>query len=403
MAGGPDWIIPWIPRIIPQLPRNTPTIDEQLRCPPGTHRGRPGEGCVPDEPPPPPRLVEIPGTPPTPREPTGRERPPKNTDARGPLPPIIVEPPLPPVQPPPVSPGPAPASIPDATTGRYFPRASAPAPRGTFSTLLGVGGLLAWVLGTLVIGPYFTTTTREYEEELRRTSTSGPPRRTRRRPPSAEDLPPYYRYEGPWPYTPGMPAPGPIPLPRRTPRAPATPRSGPAGTALPAPARPRTLPGTRTPVQGVPAPAGWTLGDPLPGVGYDPYTVAPPTPAPRASPRSAPRTRSPVWLPVWFPIGDPVSRPAPTGRPRVRPLTPQQPSSPRPLPRQPVPQPAPIPRLPPGPTLTPFDEPVPTSQPQGLRKPTSANPCTTERTARRQRQKDCKRYTTKTIRVCADK
>jgi hypothetical protein len=89
-----------------------------------------------------------------------------------------------------------------------------------------------------------------------------------------------------------------------------------------------------------------------------------------------------------------------TAQPRVAPrtLTPQQPST-RSPPRTRTPT---TPRPSPPPSLTPLQDPVPTSQPQALRKPTSANPCTTERTARRRRQKDCKSYTTKTIRVCAD-
>lgn len=373
-------------------PRNTPTIRDQLACPPGSHRSLESGGCVPDTPPPPPVLNTVPTPPPAPStRDTSRDRPPKNEAFLPPIPPPVIVQPPPPVVPPPVA---SPAPFPDATTS--LPRA----PRGTVRTtgvlnpLLSVGGVLAWVLGTLVFGPYFTGTTRDYERELERTSTRGPPRRGRPRGRTSEDLPPYYRYEGPWPYPPGTPLPGPIPFPRRTPSGPGTQPRAPT-TRLPSPAQPRALPRTRPTVRGLPAPAGWTLGDPLPGVGYDPYTVAPPTPSPRTRPRSTPRTRNPVRLPVWWPVSDPVRLPGVAPR-RTTPLTPQQPTS-SPRPRAPL-----TPQQPFNP-LTPLQDPVPLSQPQGLRKPTSANPCTTERTARRRRQQDCKRYTTKTIRVCADK
>jgi len=164
----PDWF-PWIPRGFPlPSPGGTPSIPDQLRCPAGSHRELGTGRCVLNAPPPPPTIIEVPTAPPEPREPRPGERPPKPPDeGRGPLP-------LPPVVPPP------PASVEspvDRTTGRYFPRQGRPAPRGVLGPALGVPGALAWVLGTLVFGPYFTGRTREYERELERTSTAGPPRR----------------------------------------------------------------------------------------------------------------------------------------------------------------------------------------------------------------------------------
>lgn len=372
MAKIPD-VIPWIPRLLPLLPPpNTPTIDEQLRCPPGTHREL-GRGCVPDAP---PRLVEVPTPPPAPRTPTGRERPPPKDAFVGP----IVQPPV--VSPPVVS---TPAPV-DSTTGRYFPR-SGRTTGGVLGPVLNTAGALAWVLGTLVFGPYFGVGNWDTRAEPR---SSGPPRRNRPRARAADDIPPYYRYEGPWPYMPGTPLPGPIPLPRRTPNVPA-PRSQPRSpprtatpTPVPAPST-RPVPRTRAPVS--PLPAGWTLGDPILGPGYDPFTYAPPTPQARPVPRAPSRRARPR---IGFPLPyGPIGVPGDVGRPLVdrpltrqpRPLTPQQPFNP----------------------LTPLNDPVPTSQPQALRKPTSANPCTTERTARRRRQQKCKRFKSKTIRVCADK
>jgi hypothetical protein len=383
-----DLPFPWLPRVLPgDLTWHTgePSIVDQVKCPPGQVR-RPGGRCGPP-PPDPGHIVLVPTPPPAPSPPRPGARPPKD-EARGPLPP--------PLEPPPAAPPPRVEPAPPVTRPPVFPNVRGRAlPRGVLNPVLGTTGAIAWVLGTLVFGPYFTRSDRDYEEELERTSTRGPPRR-RNRPGGTAQADEYPWGRDPYgPYNPLPRFPGtgmPIPLPRRTPNAPARlPRVGiPAPRTLPT--RPQPLPRTVPTVRGVPAPAGWTLGDPIEGPGYDPFTRAPPTPSPRTAPRSTPRTRSPVRLPVWLPIGDPVSVPRIGDRPRSTPLTPQQPSSS-----------SPRPRFPPRPTLTPFDEPVPTSEPQGLRKPTESNPCTTERTARRRRQKDCKRYTTKTIRVCADK
>lgn len=377
----PDTPFPWFPRLIPILPpKNTPSIPDQLKCPPGFHRNL-GRGCVPDPPPPPPKLVEIPSSPPEPRPPSGRERPPK--EARGPLPvpPGVV------VPPPPVVPSPSsPADVVRPSNQVRFPITGAGA--ATATTV----GLLLSVLWSGVFAPYLRGPSGPLGPlGFPLPAPTGPPRRRGRvTTPTVPAPRPFWDVT----YRPGYrslpdwlrPVRGPFPVPRRVPVVVSTP--------APVPSRPGTVPRTRTPVSTVPAPAPWTLGTPLPGPGYDPFTQAPPTPAPRAVPRSTPRTRNPVRLPVWFPVGDPVSRPATPGRPRSTPLTPQQPTL----------TPQPTPRLPTAPfnPLTPLQGPVPKSQPHALRKPTSANPCTTERTARRRRQKDCKRYTTKTIRVCAD-
>lgn len=373
---------PWWLRIIPTLfPHDTPTIDEQLRCPPGTRRGRPGEGCVPDgvsgdqQ----GRLVEVPGDAfvgpvPTPRVPL----PPKVPTAPPPAPPAP-DPVLP------RAPAPSPA---DMSTGRYFPRGAAGATATT-------AGLLLYVLGAGVIGPYLGYGWRErsFFDPLPRNA--GPPRRRRPRTVATPDEFPF----GEDPYAPYRPMPRfpatglPIPLPRRLPNAPfglPDVRTTPPRTV---PTRPRAVPGTQTPVRGLPAPSptGWTLGNPIPGPGYDPYTYAPPTP--RTAPRPTPRTRNPVRLPFWSPFGLPFGEPAPVPGTRV----------PRPLTPQPTTRAPPRVRLPPPPRLTPLQDPVPHSlaQPQG--KPSEANPCTAQREARRKRSRDCKRYTTKTIRVCADK
>lgn len=408
MARPPDFI-PYIPSIIPLLPpRDTPTIEEQLKCPAGTHREI-GRGCVPD---PPPKRVEIPivfdpdtgGTrecmtddecqnpqrhrpPPCPpgttrsgpggtcAEPFKIPRPPK--EARGPLPPPIIVPP-------PVVPAPAPSPSPvDRTTGRYFPRSTARLP--TLVEAASRAGLILWVLGTAIIGPFVGYRERSLFDPLPRSA--GPPRRRGRVRVATPEADPGFRVT----YPPGTGLP--IPLPRRTPDArprTVTPQPG----RGPLPARPRALPRTGTPVSPVLAPAGWL--EPIPGPGFDPFTVAPPTPSPAprpapapARPRVGPRVTFPLGLPL--PLGVPVrSFPRVAPRDFPSPLTPQQPTRPR------------TPLRPQQPRLTPFNDPVPVSQPQALRKPTSANPCTAERTARRRRQKKCREFTTKTIRVCAD-
>jgi len=367
-----DFRIPWWLRQLPDLwPRDTPTIPEQLRCPPGFHRGRPGEGCVPDAPPPPPPSTE-PGT---------LTEVDEGFVAPTPPPRVVPRPPKVPAPLPPAPPGP---TVVDRSTGRYFPGRGSPTPTTV--------GLLLSVLGTLVFGPYFTSSDRAYREELERRTLPGPPRRGRPRRVESTTEPEVNCTLNPlhpncWqtlPRAPGwwMPAPT-----RRTPRV-STPGQRPR--TVPTGPSPLPQPRTRVPTVPAPSPAGWLLGDPIPGPGYDPFTYTPaPAPAPRAAPRPGTRRRPRVAFPL--PFGDP-GLPGSVARPIPRRVT--QPLTPQPLPR---------PRLPPAPTLTPLQDPVLQAQPQPLRKPTSANPCTTERTARRRRQRECKQYTTKTIRVCADK
>lgn len=377
----PSWFPSWLPDF---FPRDSPTIHEQLQCPPGQHRdfrgGRTGV-CVPDQArgPMPGTIVEIPEAPtPAPPRPGRVPRPPKVPSVE------------PPSTPPPSSPSSSPV---DRTTGRYFPRGRAePLP-----SLFAVPAILGWVLGALVIGPYFGY--GNWDTRAARPSPTGPPRRTRRPPGPASDVPPYYRYEGPWPYQPGMPMPGPLPLPRRTPRVPARPGDfvdPTTGAPLPTP-RDRTVPRTGSPVS--PLPAEWPLGSPLPGPGYDPFTRAPaPAPAPRPAPRTRPGGRTGPALSFPFPVpwGIPGVAPGYISDPLTRQPTPR----PQPTPRTPA---TPRPRLPPAPRLTPIDQPGAQSLPRYLGQPKQANPCTAERTTRRRRQRDCKKFTTKTIRVCADK
>jgi len=422
----PDWF-PWIPRGFPlPSPGGTPSIPDQVRCPAGSHRELGTGRCVLNAPPPPPTIVEVPTAPPEPREPRPGERPPKPPDeGRGPLP-------LPPVLPPPVA---APSPV-DATTGRYFPRSARPATRGVLRPLLGVPGALAWVLGTLVFGPYFTGTTREYERELERTSTRGPPRR--RNPPKQPDEnviePPFpMRFPGyrffptvvmPLPH---LPAKRPTNNPRRYTNPPPVPyQESPferirrtLGTEEP-PVSPRSraVPGPRTSVPVMPVEPSliWGPVHPETVVDYDPYTTYSPTPSRRIQPfptsnpvpRQAPT--GPLGLPLQGPWFDPFPFAVPrTGRgtrrvpsPRARPLNPQQPLTPQP-------RPTPTPRLPtvpaPGPGLTPIQDPVGGLSPQpGFRKASPPrDPCTEARSARRRRQQECKRFKTKTIRVCADR
>src|SRR5688572_15974819 len=142
-----DFSIPsWFPRFW-ERPRTTPRIVDQLKCPAGQHREI-GRGCVPDTPPPPPVLVQLPTAPPSPStRDTSRDRPPKLDEARGPLPPVIV---TPPVTPPPVVPStPPPGSVVDATTGRYYPRVRTVRLPNLFEAA-SRAGLVLWVLGTLV-------------------------------------------------------------------------------------------------------------------------------------------------------------------------------------------------------------------------------------------------------------
>lgn len=375
-----------MPGFLPGLPPDPgPGIHDQIACPPGSHRplgGGINAPCVAD---------------------AGRDAPPKRTEidegfvGPAPIPRDTIRPPkLPPgtappgptLPPPPTSPGPSPAdALPRSLPSQLpIPRSTRPLP--TLGAVAGRLGALAWVLGTLVFSPYFLPRVPQRAQ--------GPPRRTTRRTvTSPGDINCGPGATDPFCYMPLPRQPG-GKIPERTPDAPAgSPRTGsPAGRSVPD--RPRTLPGTRTPVRRVPAPtpAGWTLGDPLAGPGYDPFTYAPPTPrvaTPRATPRPATRPRVGFPLPFGLPRVDPGfgTRPLTT---QPRPLTPQQPARARPGVRPSPP-----------PTLTPFNDPVPTSQPQAFRKPSSADPCTAQRTERRRRQRECKRYTTKTIRVCADK
>lgn len=381
----PD-LIPWIPRLWPLLPpRSTPTIDEQLRCPPGSHREL-GRGCVPDSPPPPPTVVELPGAPPPPREPRPGARPPKSDDAFvGPVPvPVPVPQPTP-------APAPTTSSPVDRTTGRYFPR-DRTTRLPTLPEAASRAGLVLWVLGSFVFSRYFD---RSPLERAQHPAPSGPPRRTTR---GRIDTLPAPR---PWPadpYPDYRPLPGfpriPFPLPTESPRATHSPR----GTVRPR-VDPRALPRPRTAVPTVPAPVYQPgVFEPIPGPGYDPFVVAPPTPAPRSVPRSTPGRRSPVRLPVWWP-GQPVlpGTGAP-GRVRPGPLTPQQPTS-SPRPRPPL-----TPQRPPQPTLTPVNDPMSGLSPQpGFRKASPSDPCTEARAERRRNQRECKRFGTKTIRVCVDR
>lgn len=355
-----DFRLPWFPRI--RFPENTPRIRDQLRCPPGTHRrlgAGPDAPCVSDGPAPPGTLVEIPADafvgPVVPRPVPRPQIPPKAPTAP------------PPTAPPPTA-SPSGGSVVDRTTGRYFPRGRT-LPLPTLPQAAARAGLVLWVLGTLIFQP--TERLMREAGTLPRPRSAGPPRRGSRRAPVAAPIgfPEFIKIIGPFP----------IPTGGADVRAPTV------------STRPRTLPGTRTPVQRVPAPTGspWGApGFPLPSPAYDPFTVAPPTPrpihAPAGRPAGRPRPRVLPFLPGFG---------LPGGQPRAVPrtLTPQQPRARDPLTRPP----APSPLTPVNPGLSPL--------PQFQAKPTSSNPCTTERTARRRRQKDCQSYTTKTIRVCADK
>lgn len=382
-------------------PRNTPSIRDQVKCPPGQHRDLATGACVAD---PPPRLVEVPAPPGAPRPPTGRERPPHD-ESRGPLPLPPVQPPVTPA-PPPVAPAPSPADV-LPPRGPVFPRTT---PRGVEPTIpaaaAAIPAAVLAVLYSFVFYPYFRSSPLERAQQR----TGGPPRRGGRRTTTA--TPP-----APRPYWDTTYRPGYRGLPAWVPRGVLIPVPGadPYGTPRTVPSRPgavprsqptvRTVPSTRS----APAPveARWTLGDPLPGPGYDPFTRAPaPAPAPRAAPRPAARPGSRPRVVFPLPFGVPGVGPGPFSPA----LTPQPrapaPNSP-PLPRQPTPRapprstPRPVPAPPP--QLTPFNPPVPTSQPQVKSAPTEANPCTAQREARRSRQKSCRSYTTKRIRVCADK
>lgn len=296
-------------------------------CPPGQTRSGPGGRCA---------------------QPFDR--------ARGPLPAPILRPP-PPATPADVAP----------------PRARAPRPGRISRVGSALGGVYAWVLGTLVFGPYLGTSS----DWKPLPQSSGPPRRKGKK--VRTRLPPELERErikilGPvW-----IPEYGVDPTTRRNPRV---------FSPQPLPPRPQPMPRKGPSVRTVPTPTGWTLGDPIPGPAYDPYTYAPPTPSPRRPAQPFPQPRAPAFpFPTGLPL-DPRLAPRRVPRLRDRPLTPQ----PRrvQLPRQP--------------TFTPNPNPSPLAFAQPLAQPTQSNPCTAQRTARRRKQKQCKKFTTKTIRVCADK
>lgn len=335
-----------------------------------------------------------------------------------PIPPprIVVPPKVPtPTAPPPPVTGPPP-SVTGPSPADAFPRQlpigrSVPVAAGVLRAArdLSVAGVLSWVW-TLAFGPSFGFGWRERSLFDPLPQPTGPPRRTRR--PGATVSPnapqPFWdqTYRPGYRGLPGWlrPIRGPFPLPGGV--DPST-RSVPDVRNPPRamPTRPRTLPGGSSTVSPVLAPAGWTLGDPIAGPGYDPFTYTPPpSPAPHAPPRAIPRS-----TPADFPWPDGFNYPSPFGnprvgtRPRTRPLTPQP--TPRAPPRTtpgtpPRAQPTPRPQPPPG--LTPFNTPEPQSQPQYSADPCGAAANTAQREKRR-RRKECKRFTTKTIRVCADK
>lgn len=345
-----------------------------------------------------------PGAPLGPKYPNEPARPPPIND-RGtivelpePLPPSTPRPDdafLPPVkipvlEPPVVGPGPGATpspgggSIADALPRQRLPVSGPRVAPGVLAAVrdLSIAGVLSWVWA-LAFGPSIGT----FALPEPRPAGRGPPRRRARVVDTATPPAPrgYLDRTTPRSY-PGLP---PwlrpnilVPLPE-TIDAPINPRHG----RRTLPTRPRTVPGGSSTVSPVLAPAGWTLGDPIVGPGYDPFTWAPPSAQPRAPGQPFPREQ-PVDFP--WPASLPFA-PRGTGRPRPTPRTRT------PLTEQPLPRPAPTP------TLTPFDEPVPRSQPQPRPQPYQANPCTAQRTERRRRQRDCKKFTTKTIRVCAEK
>lgn len=367
IPGIPWWLrLPFIP-----APRDTPSLPAQLKCPPGQHRGRPGEGCVPDA------------------DDTGtlRELPDEGFVAPAP-PPRSVPPKVP--GPAPTPTGPSPADVLPRAPAPSYP-STLPLPRQRPTRLPSLPTLLPRLVTTgFYFGVLWELLFRPYFEGPLRTRPTGPPRRTR---PPVDTSPVYY--PAGWPDAPTeiFGAPGPLRRVRPLPRT--TVRSYPVDLpewAVPVPGGPQPLPRTVPTVRTVPAPR-WTLDDPLPGPGYDPYTYQPPAPAPQRPAQPFPRTapRDFPW-PFGLPRAVPGSRPRSTPGPVARPLTPQQPAR---APRTPRPVKRPGPLTP----LQPDVPPLPQFQP----RPTQANPCTEQRTARRRRQSECRKFTTKTIRVCADR
>lgn len=377
-TNNPGWFPSWVPDFFPRHDR------ELLpKCPEGSHL-RIGQGCVPDGTPRGPSTTE-----------TGRQTQ-IDEGFAGPLPV-----PRDNVRPPKLPSAPAPRTLPSPVDSfpRQLPVVRGPAPAAAVLGAirdLSVAGTLSFVWA-LAFGPMLGYGWRERSLFDPLPRNAGPPRRRTPRvgtiSPNAprpfwdETYRPGYRSLPDW----LRPIRGPFPIPRTW----SIPDVD-SPTALPQ--RPRTMPGPRTRVPTVPAPAptGWTLGDPITGPGYDPFTVAPPSPRP--STRPAPRTqpRSPAFP---FPIGDffdfPDARDVPGLSPRsppgrVNPRTPATPPRVQP-PRQP--------------TLTPINDPVPFSQPQ----PQRADPCaraeTAQREKRRRRAKECKRFRTETrkVRICEDK
>lgn len=187
-----------------------------------------------------------------------------------------------------------------------------------------------------------------------------------------------------------------------------TPRSIP-GTIFPSPVDdpsiaaptnwPSNWPFPATP--SAPSPAGYPYGVPLP---YDPFSTTPgPVRAP-ASPRPAtrvPRRTTPSEPAFPWP-SDLLPRTGRRNRPAPSPLT-RTPS--QPAPRSPTAPGSPlIVQQPYNPLV---DDPTRATAPQPSSPLVPSNPCTAAATEQkreqRRRRKECKRFKTKTIRVCADK
>lgn len=181
---------------------------------------------------------------------------------------------------------------------------------------------------------------------------------------------------------------GPRPVPR-TPGPPTrtSPRTRPTTfPPLPAPA----IPGPRAIPVDLPTRSPRGFPERVPGPSYDPFIVAPPAGRPVFTPSPTPASRPATQPRIAFPLapGFPSSRPrpsrapAPRAQPSLRQL--EQPGSP----------------------LTPVQP-----GPLGLGRITvaspTADPCAVRvrdaRRKQRERRKECKKFVTKTIRVCADK
>lgn len=417
MSADDDFTLPsWFPRF--DLPRDTPSIEDQLKCPPGTHREL-GRGCVPDEAPtrlggltevfdPLPPVDETPNKAPCP---PGTVRSPFG-DCRD-VPRVID----------PSTGAPRPCSTDDECENpelfRKCPpglfwngsRCALPWTPNPFIRASEITSAVLHRIAAAVLGDLGAPAPKRAPGPSRRPSRRRRPA-PRKRPPARPNRP------APAPRMPPRVVPGNLPMSPTNPvqfilrefelytrplgERRQNPRRGGARTRARFPPLPPVVMPTVPPLEvEIPRPAQRSRSNaPTPAPAPAPARSATPAPSPRVVSRSIPSPLSNPLLGLGLGLlSSPLfSPPAPRARTSLN----RQPSARRVEIRDPI-------RDPIGDPFTPL-QPQPRQQQQigrlTVAEPTN-DPCAVRardaRRRQRQRRKECKRFVTKTVRVCADK